>query len=363
MPLASVMADEPKPIPQDGAPVPKDAIDPELVKLRRPPPKVGFITAAGLVVVAVMFLIRLSPDRRFAGSSATPEPASVADVLAGHVALDSYVKIDAEPEVAQAIRATTSKGSLGLRVVPVRGTGERLWIALSGDGWVEPRLDGYTGRLRRLADLPFSGAVADFAQSHPRPVFAAADKVRAGLASGKVATLDCDDVTLAAGDRVAFEVVDPDAATITCSLNDRLPTPEAWATALSQAGITATPDKAALREEVRFDVATPGAVAALKSKLEAAQLWAARVDPVTHHVETTWGTLQSAAPAGFAQADLVGLYVARDVPTDAYALITDEHPADYWYVTPVTVVLGIIALLFAWAFARAIRRDVWPARA
>src|SRR5690242_20825275 len=98
MPLASVMADEPKPIPQDGAPVPKDAIDPELVKLRRPPPKVGFITAAGLVIVAVMFLVRLSPDRRFSGSPATPAPASVADVLAGHVALDSYVKIDVEPD-------------------------------------------------------------------------------------------------------------------------------------------------------------------------------------------------------------------------------------------------------------------------
>jgi hypothetical protein len=61
-----------------------------------------------------------------------------------------------------------------------------------------------------------------------------------------------------------------------------------------------------------------------------------------------------------AELDLVGLYVPRGIPDGAYALITGETPADYWYVLPVTIVVGLIALLFAWALVRAIKRDLLP---
>ncbi len=58
-----------------------------------------------------------------------------------------------------------------------------------------------------------------------------------------------------------------------------------------------------------------------------------------------------------AQVDLAGLYVARDVPADASALITGEEPDDASYAWPVTIALGVFTLLFGWAFAIAIRRD------
>ena len=64
-----------------------------------------------------------------------------------------------------------------------------------------------------------------------------------------------------------------------------------------------------------------------------------------------------------AQLDLIGLYVARAIPDGAYALIAGEKPQDYWYVLPVTIVVALIALLFAWALARAIKRDLLPSRA
>ena len=56
-----------------GAPIAKDAIDPELIRLSRKRPQVGLITAAGLVFLCAFFLLKLSPDRRFAGATTAPE--------------------------------------------------------------------------------------------------------------------------------------------------------------------------------------------------------------------------------------------------------------------------------------------------
>ena len=158
--------------PDPGAPIAPDQIDPDLVKLSRTRPKIGVITAAGIVFLCSVFLLRLGPDRRFAGKGSEPQPATVADVLAGKVDTDKLVVITAEPLVSHAIRTTTSKGSLGLRIVPVRGSGDRLWIAVSGDGWEAPAVAGYAGRLRKLEDLAFAPATQDHAAEHPRRGFA-----------------------------------------------------------------------------------------------------------------------------------------------------------------------------------------------
>ena len=44
---------------EPGAPIPKDAIDPDLVKLRRARPKIGLVTSAGMVFLCAFFLWRL----------------------------------------------------------------------------------------------------------------------------------------------------------------------------------------------------------------------------------------------------------------------------------------------------------------
>jgi hypothetical protein len=355
--------------PEPGAPIPKDAIDPELVKLSRPRPKIGVITALGLVFLSVFFLFRLSPDRRFGGASEQPTRVTAADVVAGKVGADAYVSLEAEPLLAHAIRATTSKGSLGLRVVPARGTGEHLWLVLSGDGWSAPTTGPYVGRLRPLSVLPFAGAVADYAAAHPRPVFAAASAVRAGLATGNVATLTGENVRVAAGDRVAFDVVDPNVNLIVCTFTDKQRNAADWKLALGNAGITPTDAPEATPDQATFVVAEAAGV--LRGKLESAKLFAARVDPVTHHYETTWGALAGSSQAGFtvngttipdSELDLVGLYVARGIPSDAFALISGDKPADYWYVLPVAIALAVIALVFLWALVVAVRRDLLAPR-
>jgi len=354
-----------------GAPIARDAIDPELVKLARQQPRVGLITAAGLVFLAVLFLIKLSPDRRFAGSNAQPVAATVADILAGKVDTEQLVSVTAEPLVSSAIRTTAAKGTAGLRLVPARGTADRLWLVVSGDGWDRPQLTGHAGRLRKLDDLPLAAAAHGFADQHPRPVFASAAAVRSGFGSGRVATVAGDAIALADGDAVALDTVDPGAATIAAAFNERLPDTAAWRAALDGAGLTptatATPDAAL--GQVRFTVAA--SVSATTTRLEAAKLWAARVEPITRHFQTTWATLRRSPPAGLDvggtvlpddQIDLVGLYVARGIPAGAYALVTGESPDDYWYVMPITVALAAIAIVFAWALIRAIRRDLLPAR-
>jgi hypothetical protein len=324
------------------------------------------------VFLSAYFLARINSDRRFSGHGNTPSAVHVSDIVDGKVDRDAYVTLDdAVPLVSHAVRAATSKGSLGLRVVPVRGTGEKLWLVLSGDGWDPPADRGYVGRLRALGDLPLASVVRELAVTKPRPVFAPAAAVRAGFTSGKIATVTGETIQLDSSDRVAFDVVDPDAATLTCMLNERLPTVQAWTTALTAAGIAVGSPTTTSDDQVKISVTEPNAIATTTGRLEHAGLWAARVEPVTRHYDTTWGALRGSSPAGFtvdhatvpdSELDLIGLYVARAIPSDAYALVTDEQPDQYWYVLPVTIAVAAIGLLFAWALVRAVKRDLLPAR-
>ncbi len=178
--------------------------------LARPRPKIGVITAAGLVFLCVYFLIRLGPDRRFAGGPAAPDRVSLADIAAGRVSADRFVKLDgAELVMAHAVRTSTNKKGLGLRIAPVRGTGEKLWVAMTGDGWAPPMLGAYAGRLRTLKELPFAHALAAYAAEHPRPVFAPASAVRAAFATGKLTSVTGDPVEVKDGDEVAFDAERP----------------------------------------------------------------------------------------------------------------------------------------------------------
>jgi hypothetical protein len=371
--------------PDPGAPIPKDAIDPDLIKLKRARPKIGLATAAGMVFLCAFFIWRLSEDRKFGGEGDTPRLVQLADVASGKVAAESFVEIPAEPMMTHAIRAAKGKGDPGLRVTPVRGSNERVWLVLDGVGWDDPvTTNRYAGRLRVLSELPFGEAVRAHALANPRPVFAASSAVRAGLSSGAVKTVDGDDLKVRDTDRVAFDVVDPNLSMIVATFTPGTPDHAAlldagaWQKAIDALGITAKAiapdDKDKGLGQVRFDTQQP--VALVTEKLEGAKLWSARVEPVTRHLETTWGALKGSSPSGFivasgvgtmtipdAQLDLLGIYVTRAIPDDAYALLVGEVPQDYWYILPITIVVGLIGLLFLYALIRTIKRDFLPTRA
>ena len=370
--------------PEPGAPVPRDAIDPDLIKLARTRPKIGVITAAAVVALSAYFLLRMAPDRRFAGQSESPVPVVVADIAAGKVADNSHVAFPADPMMSHAIRTMPAEGAKGFRVVPVRGTGERVWIVLPSSGEDPPTLRAYSGRLRRMGDLPFGQVLDKHTTLHPRPVFASPASVRAAFAGGPLATVTGDKIAVAETDRVAFDTVDPDRSTLIASFVGKhapsgddpghgpLTDAALWIAELAKHGITATvsptPGEAdAILRQVRLDVALP--VDQLNEKLLAAKLLATSVDRVVRHHETTWGELRRSSPAGLtaggqtvpdAHIELLGLYVQRGVPADAYALLIGERPGDYWHILPLSLVLVGLALAFLWAFARAIR-DLLPA--
>ena len=349
-----------------GAPIPRDAIDPDLVKLQRNRTRIGVLTALGIVVLCGYFLIRLSPDRAFAGESDKPTSVTVADVLAGKIAPERFVEFEAELQLAHAIRTVKAKGDLGLRVVPARGTGERLWLAVAGDGWAKPATNKrFAGRLRKLIDLPFADAVRDYARDNPRPVFATATELAKHLDHVTVVTGDVIEVPDSA--RVVFDVIAPNEALIVASFTERLPSAQAWADALAREQLPTTLIESkpgdGVVEQARF--ASKMSVQDTTKKLENAKLWAARVEPVTSHRSTTWREIRLAT-VGLAlpdaQGDLAGIYVAREIPDDTYVLIASEAPEDYWYVMPITVFLAVLGVLFAWALARAVRRDLLPSR-
>jgi len=378
--------DEPSsPKREEGAPIPKDQIDPDLIKLKRARPKIGLVTSAGMVFLCTFFLWKLAADRSFGGESDQPRLVTVADVASGKVGDESFVEIPAEPMMSHAIRASKNRNDPGLRVTPVRGSNEHVWLVLDGVGWDAPvTTNRYTGRLRSLDDIPFGDAVRAHAIANPRAVFATASAVRAGFASGALKTVDGDDIKVHDGDRIAFDVIDSSLSTVIATFTPGTPDHAAlldagaWQKALEGLGITATViapnDKDKALGQARFDTQQP--VATVTEKLEAAKLWSARVETVTRHLDTTWGALKSSAPAGFvvasgagtttipdAQLDLVGIYVTRSIPSDAYALIVGEVPQDYWYILPITIVVGVIGLLFLYALIRTVKRDFLTTRA
>jgi hypothetical protein len=357
---------------EPGARVPKDAVDPELVKLSRARPRVTVLTSAGVVFLAVFFLFKLDSDRRFGGESSEPRRVAVADIVKGAIDDDAHVIVDAEPLMSHAIRSATTRGNIGMRVVPARGSSQKLWLVLPGDGWTAPSTLGHAGRLRALDELPVADSIGDYLANNPRPLFAPAAAVRAGFATNRVPTVSGDEITLRDSDRVGFDVIDPSMARVLCSYNERHKTTIACHKALVDAGVPVTGTPIEGREQATFLVSASDALATTLTKLEGAGMWGTHVEPVTQHYETTWGKLKASGPTGLtvdaitvpdSQLDLIGLYVARTIPAGAFALLVGEKPQDYWYVLPVTIIVGLIALLFAWAFVRAVKRDLLPARA
>src|SRR5688572_15417760 len=111
MPTGMAESRSPAPDAADdpGAPIPKDKIDPDLVKLRRARPKIGLVTSAGMVFLCGYFLLKLNADRAFSGGGEKPRLVQLADVVSGKVATESFVEIHAEPMMSHAIRAAKSK--------------------------------------------------------------------------------------------------------------------------------------------------------------------------------------------------------------------------------------------------------------
>ncbi len=353
-----------------GAPIGKDEIDPDLVSLKRPAPKIGIITAAAVVLLCVVLMVRLRHDLAFARGGDTARPVTVTDIVAGKIADDSYVTIDAPLDRAAAAVARVTEANAGTRVVPVAGTGDRLWVAVPGDPWSPYQHDNVlTGRLRPLASVRFADPVAAHAARHPAPRFITGAELRRARLTKAVEVAVVGGGTLALRDQDDVEVViaDPGAAVVVATFNPRMPDVRAWTDALAAAGVipaSAAPSRVS-EDTARWEVRVPDAVAAVNRAVEAAQLWGARVEVATtrHRVSVSElpanevGITLPGAVIPWSALDVVAIWAPRPIPGNARVLLVGEAPDSYWYLTWVYGGLALFALLFTWALVLAVRRQ------
>lgn len=366
---ALAMADDANREP--GAPIGKDEIDPDLIRLPRGALQIGLIAAAGVLVLCIALLVRLRHDVGYAREDDTPRPVTAADIVAGKVADNSYVTLEAPPDRAGAVRLRLTKGSDGHRVVAVRGTGDRLWLALPGDAMdhAAQRDDRVSGRLRRLADVRYAGPLARALVAYPAPRFiTGAELRRARTANATAVTLiDGQPLTLGADADVDLSVVDPNAAIVVAALSEGHPTAAAWAEALVAAGVIAAGQApiSATADLVRWEVRRPDAVAAVQAILDKAELSGARTDASASNLRTRFSALAVtdagvASPAGvipWSAIDVAAVWAPRPVPAGAWVVLADERPGDYWYMQAIFVGLVLIGALATWALVRAVRRQ------
>lgn len=362
------------PAREEGAPIGKDEVDPELVSLRRAAPKVGIVTAAAVVVLCVVLMIRMRHDFAFARSGDSAKAVTVADVVAGKIADDSYVTFAAPLDRDAAVRTRVTEANAGTRVVPVAGTNDQLWIALPGDAWSPYQHDEkVTGRLRPLSAVRFSGAIAGYVAKHPAPRFVRGDELKKARLSKatELALVGGGTVTPRDADEIEISVADPSAAMIIAAFNPRLPDVKAWTEALVAAkaldpGTAGTQPVAVTDETARWEVRLPDAVNATTRTLENAQLWGARVEPSATRYRVPWKDVNAdeagvQLPTGklpWSAIDVVAVWAPRPLPGGARVLLVGESPDGYWYLTWVYVGLALFAALFTWALARGIRQEI-----
>ncbi len=352
----------------------RDEVDPELLVLPRPRPRIGPLLALSVLVFCAYFLVRLRSDLVFAHSGPDPVQVKGADgVLAAD--LDSYVELVAVPDRAATLRVYASDARDGHRLAPVTGSADRVWLLFGGSHWVEAPAyeEKVRGRVKRLSDLPFHEQLAAHLASIELPRALDEQAALAALAGGRGQAPERVQVRDVSGDPVAIvsstpvTVLERTAATarVTGFATDRHPDEKSWRAALEGAGVLSpgAPLESRTDASWSFLVPAPQGPEPLSARLVGARLFGARAEPVDRTHRAVWSGLRigggalivpGEVPARLAPASITSILVEaqRRAPDDARVVVTSDRPDDYWHVTWLYVVLCALALVFAWALWR-----------
>ena len=358
--------------PGDGAPR-SDELDPELISLRRPRRTVGPLLSLSIIGFCIVIMVRLRADLQFSRQSDRPTTIEdVSQLARGEVGENSYVAVHAMPDHGLVFRVAMGEADYGNRAAPVVGTDGKVWIMVPATPWT---LDTaythiYSGRVRRLANMPFFTRLREFVAGRPpSPHFVDAGAIRSALetGAGDVANPFGDSVAVSATTALVISEKVYDRALVQAFKCDAYPDRAGWEVALASAGISTegiTPidDDQAM---VSYEVPAPGGVDEVKAKLAEAKLFRARASVVVRPHEARWSELGSSA-AGLAIATTIvpwenlsslAILTNPSVRADAFVLMTGEQPDTYWYILPVYIVLAFFILLFAWGLVRFVRRN------
>ncbi|HNN96346.1 MAG TPA: hypothetical protein PKI03_28920, partial [Pseudomonadota bacterium] len=145
-----------------GAPIPPDAVDPELIRLSVPTPRRHPGVAIAVLVVSLLLLYRLRTDLRYALQPAEPQALGAVTAAVGGgklpAAIDGFVSLTGVPDHRNALAFDPKGGRPRQHVFRLLGTRSRVFV--TAPAMVPPPYrDEYSGRLRRFDDLSFADVV------------------------------------------------------------------------------------------------------------------------------------------------------------------------------------------------------------
>jgi len=330
----------------------EDDIDPELVRLRKRT-RVGPVLALSVLGLSGYIFYFLRADFGYAGRGETAAEIAPA-ALAGHD--NDYISLPATLDFRAPARLWGREGK-GHRLAPAVGTERGLWIHENKDAvGTTPRDDGrFVGRLRRLADVPFGPALAEYvAGLPPQPHTVFPEALAAGVPADDVSGAP---MALTPETRVAVDEKS-DVAVITLVQTDTVFDEATARRALESAGLSPpeTPVETTLSS---WTYEFPGDAAALRAKLRAARIFGASCEPKLLRREGLRRDLTVSADAvllggqsvPLARLQRVTFFLPQTIPPDAWVLLAGETPAAFWYVRPLGIALLVLDLLMLWALA------------
>lgn len=153
---------------EPGAPVPPDAIDPELLKLSVPLPRRHPLVAVAVLLVGALLLYRMRTDLTYAMQPSTPRELgeAAAALRSGKLAeaAGGYVQVSGLPDRRNALSFDPKGSRLRTHVFRILGTGGAASkVLVATPGVAASRAENrFTGRLRRFDEVYFADAVADY---------------------------------------------------------------------------------------------------------------------------------------------------------------------------------------------------------
>ena len=147
---------------EPGAPIPADAVDPDLLRLSVPIPRRHPGVALAVLIVCGLLLFRLRTELRYALQSNEPQDLGRVGLalngaqLAGSV--DRYVALAGIPDHRNALAFDPKGGRPRQHVFRLLGTTSRVFVTAQAAGQA-PYRDGWHGRLRRFDELSFFDTV------------------------------------------------------------------------------------------------------------------------------------------------------------------------------------------------------------
>jgi hypothetical protein len=143
---------------EPGAPIPPDAVDPELLRLPVPLPRRQPLLAVAVLIVGVLLLYRLRTDLRYALESAVPRnlgPA-VSALASGQLpsAIDHHVALSGLPDHRNSLAFEFKGARSRMQAFRLLGSGSRIFVSTPAAGG--QLVDRFSGRLRRLDDLSYA---------------------------------------------------------------------------------------------------------------------------------------------------------------------------------------------------------------